>query len=113
MTTGGEAEEVFEVSDQARGITLGELLVDERADEWALVAPYLALMTEDTPQRRYPLREVFNGLRLVICGASSWRIMRRHFPPHSVGRTKFRSATVNAAVQLLTTFSLGITARRL
>ena len=27
-------------------------------DEWAFVAPYLTLMTEDAPQREYPLREV-------------------------------------------------------
>jgi transposase len=31
--------------------------------EWALVAPYLTLMTEDTPQREHSLREVFNDLR--------------------------------------------------
>ena len=31
--------------------------------EWALVAPYLTFMTEDAPQRDYPLREVFHGLR--------------------------------------------------
>jgi transposase len=30
--------------------------------EWAFVAPYLTLMTEDAPQREYSLREVFNGL---------------------------------------------------
>jgi hypothetical protein len=28
-------------------------------DEWALVAPYLALMTEDIPQREHSMREVF------------------------------------------------------
>ena len=27
------------------------------------LAPYLTLMTEDTPQREHSLREVFNGLR--------------------------------------------------
>ena len=30
--------------------------------EWALVAPYLTLMTKEAPQREYSLREVFNGL---------------------------------------------------
>jgi transposase len=35
-------------------------------EEWALVAPYLTLMTEDAPQRDFPLREVFNGLRYIL-----------------------------------------------
>jgi hypothetical protein len=34
---------------------------DVRDDEWALVAPYLPLMTADAPQREHDLREVFNG----------------------------------------------------
>lgn len=49
--------------------------------EWALVAPYLTLMTEDAPQRDYPLREVFNGLRLMVRGGSSWRMMPHDLPP--------------------------------
>lgn len=36
---------------------------DVSDDEWAFVAPYLTLMTEDAPQREHPLREVFNALR--------------------------------------------------
>lgn len=38
---------------------------DVSDDEWAFVAPYLTLMTQDAPQRVYELREVFNGLRYV------------------------------------------------
>jgi len=38
--------------------------------EWALVAPYLTLMTEDAPQRDFPLREVFNGLRWIVRSGS-------------------------------------------
>lgn len=49
--------------------------------EWALVAPYLTLMTEDAPQREYPLREVFNGLRWMVRGGSSWRMMPHDLPP--------------------------------
>lgn len=52
--------------------------------EWALVAPYLTLMTEDAPQRDYPLREVFNGLRWMARGGSSWRMMPHDLPPHYV-----------------------------
>ncbi len=35
-------------------------------DEWAFVAPYPPLMRDDAPQREYPLREVFNGLRSMV-----------------------------------------------
>jgi len=49
--------------------------------EWALVAPYLSLMTEDAPQRDFPLREVFNGLRWIVRSGSSWRLMPHDLPP--------------------------------
>jgi transposase len=39
---------------------------DVSDEEWALVAPYLTLMIEDAPQRDFPLREVFNGLRWIV-----------------------------------------------
>jgi transposase len=52
--------------------------------EWALVAPYLTLMTEGAPQRDYPLREVFNGLRWMARGGSSWRMMPHDLPPYYV-----------------------------
>jgi transposase len=35
---------------------------DVSDEEWAIVAPYLTLMTEDAPQRDHSLREVFNGV---------------------------------------------------
>lgn len=35
-------------------------------EEWALVVPYLTLMTESAPQRTHSLREVFNGLRWMV-----------------------------------------------
>ena len=39
---------------------------DVSDEEWAFIAPYLTLMREDAPQRDYPLREVFNGLRWEV-----------------------------------------------
>jgi len=36
---------------------------DVSDEEWALVAPYLTLRRDDTKQREYPLRAVFNGGR--------------------------------------------------
>ena len=43
-----------------------DYLSDVSDDKWAFVAPYLTLMREDAPQREYPLREVFNGLRYIV-----------------------------------------------
>ena len=36
---------------------------DVSDEEWAFVAPYLALVREDAPQREHGLREVLNGLK--------------------------------------------------
>jgi transposase len=43
---------------------------DVSDEEWAFMAPYLTLMTEDAPQRDYPLHEVFNSLRYVVRGGA-------------------------------------------
>src|SRR5512133_3633738 len=57
---------------------------DVSDEEWAFVAPYLTLMTEDAPQRVYPLREVFNGLRYIAKAGSQWRMMPKDLPPWHV-----------------------------
>jgi transposase len=54
---------------------------DVSNEEWALVAPYLTLMTEDAPQREHPLREVFNGLRYIVRTGAAWRMMPNDLPP--------------------------------
>lgn len=50
-------------------------------DEWAFVAPYLTLMTEEAPHRVHSLREVFNGLRRLVRAGAPWRIMPHDLPP--------------------------------
>jgi transposase len=49
---------------------------DVSDDEWAFVAPYLTLITEDAPQREreHNLREVFNGLRWIVRSGAQWRM---------------------------------------
>jgi transposase len=47
---------------------------DVNNDEWAFIAPYLTLMSEDAPPRDYSLREVFNGLRWIVRAGASWRL---------------------------------------
>ncbi len=54
---------------------------DVSDDEWALVAPYLTLMSEAAPQREHKLREVFNGLRWMIRIGAPWRLMPHDLPP--------------------------------
>jgi transposase len=54
---------------------------DVSDDEWAFVAPYLTLMTEDAPQRNHPLREIFNGLRWLAWAGAPWRMMPNDLPP--------------------------------
>src|SRR5918994_3368684 len=54
---------------------------DMSDQEWALVAPYLALVREDAPQREHALREVFNGLRYVVKNGIPWRAMPHDLPP--------------------------------
>lgn len=58
---------------------------DVSDEEWAFVAPYLTLMTEEAPQREHSLREVFNGLRYLVRGGTPWRMMPNDLPPwHTV-----------------------------
>jgi transposase len=57
---------------------------DVSDDEWAFVVPYLTMMAEAAPQREYPLREVFNGLRWIIRAGASWRMMPNDLPPWHV-----------------------------
>lgn len=54
---------------------------DVSDEEWAFVAPYLTLMSEDAPQRDHPLREVFNGLRWIVRTGAQWRMMPNDLPP--------------------------------
>jgi transposase len=41
---------------------------DVSDNAWAFVAPSLTLMTEDAPQRNYPLRDIVNGLHRIARG---------------------------------------------
>jgi transposase len=45
----------------------------------------LTLLPEDVSQRKYPLREVVNGLRYIVKTGAHWRMMPHDFPPWPVG----------------------------
>jgi transposase len=54
---------------------------DVTDEEWAFVAPYLALLPEAAGRRRYELREVFNALRWMVRAGAPWRLLPTNFPP--------------------------------
>ena len=54
---------------------------DVTDEEWALVAPYLTLMSEEAPRREHSLRAVFNGLRWIVRAGVPWRMMPNDLPP--------------------------------
>ncbi|MFG1270885.1 IS5 family transposase [Xanthobacter versatilis] len=59
-------------------------LSDVSDEEWALVAPYLALLPEARGQRTHSLREVFNGLRYIFQTGAPWRWMPNDLPPWEI-----------------------------
>ncbi len=54
---------------------------DVSEEEWAFVAPYLALISEEAAQRKHSLREVFNGMRWIVRTGAQWRMMPHDLPP--------------------------------
>ncbi|WP_210514044.1 IS5 family transposase [Hymenobacter terricola] len=54
---------------------------DVTDDEWSFVASYLALLREDAPQRRHPLRALFNALRYLGHTGCQWRYLPHDLPP--------------------------------
>ena len=57
---------------------------DTSDEEWAFVAPYLALLREDAPQRVHDPREVFDALRWIVRAGASWRMLPHDCPPWEV-----------------------------
>jgi transposase len=53
---------------------------DVSDDGWALVAPYLTLLPEESRQRVPALREAFNGLRYTVKTGAPWRWMPNDLP---------------------------------
>lgn len=53
---------------------------DVTDEEWAFVAPYLALCREDAAQRDYSPRDVFNAVRYIAKVGSRWRFLPDDLP---------------------------------
>lgn len=56
---------------------------DVTDDEWEFCAPYLALMKEDAPQRKYSSRELFNAIRYMVRAGCPWRMIPNDLAPWS------------------------------
>src|ERR1700724_2741518 len=54
---------------------------DVTDEEWAFVLPYLLLCREDSPQRKFDLRTVFNAVRYVARTGGQWRSLPHDLPP--------------------------------
>ena len=54
---------------------------DVTDEEWAFVAPYLALVREDAPQRQHSLRALFNAVRYLVKTGCGWRYLPHDLPP--------------------------------
>src|ERR1700731_1147652 len=54
---------------------------DVTDEEWAFVLPYLLLCREDSPQRKYDLRTVFDAVRYVARTGGQWRFLPHDLPP--------------------------------
>lgn len=73
---------------------------DVSDDEWAFVAPHLTLMTEDAPQRTYPLREMFNALRWLVRAGACWRMLLHDLPRGKWSISKPNAGYGRAALKL-------------
>ncbi len=54
---------------------------DVSDEEWEFCAPYLELMAEDAPQRKYTSRALFNALRWFLRAGCPWRMLPNDLPP--------------------------------
>jgi Putative transposase of IS4/5 family (DUF4096) len=71
---------------------------DVSDEEWAFAAAYLTLMEEKAPQRMYPLREVFNGLRYLVKGGTPWRLIPHG--PAAVGSSVSTDTTLDSSASV-------------
>ena len=54
---------------------------DVTDEQWEFLLPYLTLMRDDAPQRKYLLRDLFNAIRYVVRTGVQWRYLPNDFPP--------------------------------
>jgi transposase len=57
---------------------------DVSDEEWMFCAPYLTLMKEDAPQRKWSLRQIFNALRYMVRAGCPWRMIPNDLAPWQI-----------------------------
>lgn len=53
-------------------------------ETYLFMLPYLLLVPEDAPQRKYPLREVLNAALWIGRTGSQWDMLPHDFPPYKI-----------------------------
>lgn len=72
----------------ARRPTYTTDLTDE---EWQILAPLLPREKTGGRPRKYPMREVLNGIQYVLRGGCAWRLMPQDLPPWQTAYQTFRA----------------------
>jgi putative transposase len=60
-------------------------------EEWQLLAPLLPPEKPGGRPRKYPLREVLNGIQYVLRGGCAWRLMPHDLPHWQTAYQTFRA----------------------
>jgi transposase len=60
-------------------------------EEWQILAPLLPPEKAGGRPRKYPMREVINGIQYVLRGGGSWRLMPHDLPHWQTAYQTFRA----------------------
>jgi putative transposase len=60
-------------------------------EEWQLLAPLLPPEKSGGRPRKYPLREVINGIQYILRGGCAWRLMPHDLPHWQTAYQIFRA----------------------
>jgi putative transposase len=60
-------------------------------EEWRLLAPLLPPEKSGGRPRKYPLREVINGIQYILRGGCAWRLMPHDLPHWQTAYQTFRA----------------------
>ncbi len=60
-------------------------------EEWQLLAPMLPPEKSGGRPRKYPLREVINGIQYILRGGCAWRLMPHDLPHWQTAYQTFRA----------------------
>jgi putative transposase len=64
---------------------------DLSGEEWQLLAPLLPPEKSGGRPRKYPIREVINGIQYILRGGCAWRLMPHDLPHWQTAYQTFRA----------------------